>query len=39
MICKLFGSSFYFFEDTFDSIPISMGDMLKSEIFLEQCSL
>ena len=28
---ELFGSSFYFMKDTFDGIPISVGDMLKSE--------
>jgi len=39
MVWKLFSSPFYLFEDTFDSIPISMGDMLKSEVFFEECSL
>jgi hypothetical protein len=39
MICKLFSPPFYLFENTFDGIPISMGDVLKSEVFLEQRGL
>ena len=39
MVCKLLGSSFYLFEDTFDGIPISMGDVLKSEVFFKQRGL
>lgn len=30
MIGKLVGMAFEFFEDTFDVIPISMGEMLNS---------
>jgi hypothetical protein len=38
MVCKLFSSPLYLFEDTSNSIPISMGNMLKSEVFFEECS-
>lgn len=39
MVCKLFSSAFYFFKNTFDGVPISMGDVLKSEVFFEERSL
>jgi hypothetical protein len=33
------GSAFEFFEQVFDSIPISMCDVLKSEVLLEERGL
>ena len=36
--CEAVGAAFEFFEESFDSIPISMCDGLKSEILLEECS-
>jgi hypothetical protein len=39
MTHKLFSSSFYLFENTFGGVPISTSNMLKSEVFLEECSL
>lgn len=32
MNCELVGSTFYLFKHSFDSIPISLGFMLKSEV-------
>lgn len=32
MVQKLVGSAFYLFEYSFDSIPVSMRNMLKSEV-------
>ena len=39
MICELFSSLFYLFENMSDDIPISMSVVLKSEVFFEECSL
>lgn len=39
MRCKLFGSAFEFFEQPFDAIPISVCEVLKSEVELKQHGL
>ena len=37
MVCEAFSSTFYIFEDTFDTVPISMGDVSKSEPGVMEC--
>jgi len=39
MICKLVGSSFYLFEETFDAVPIPVSEFVESEPVSVECSV